>query len=515
MESILMETNKDKFTHANATPFMQAPLKDIVGLDGLTVAADSILLGTFEIPAGIDKGAEDFIKAVRMDDNLRDAGLFSPDITTEEHISYWKKARESTQSSFSGLHFGFYKTTTLCQKLAHTAATFARIPFCTGYSPWRFRGDLNVSVIKEPDNNRPEKQRTIHLLEANFSEGAKIIYSKRMLNNARTYNQIPEEQYARKGGKSIDAVLHKVLVYDYMRMNRMPGVCFSSDLMNNYNRMTHSAGSLAMRTLGVPINALRCLTRSLQGMRHHVRTAYGDSNTFYSGTQEEPLQGGGQGNPAVPPMWVAITIVLVKILGMYVPGAHLWAPISLMAVTFSAIMYVDDTDLFVVGQRRSEQAECVFSRAEFLVDIWCRSIWATGGLLRPDKCFCYMVGFSWSGSQWRYINKTDNDSKIAIPNIKGELEEVKRHEVDVAEETLGVFVAVDGNLVKEKEKLGQATSSWTRKIVTSGLFRNEAVMALMTTISRTWQYPLQSTTFSESDCDDIMRPMYSEFLPKI
>lgn len=126
------------------------------------------------------------------------------------------------------------------------------------------------------------------------------------------------------------------------------------------------------------------------------------------------------------------------------------APISLLVVTFTAIMYVDDTDLFVVGQSHQEIVESAFSRAENLVDIWCRSIWATGGLLRTDKCFWYLVGFEWTGSQWRYLTKADNSSSIAIPNIRGEQEQVKRHEVEVAEETLGVFVAVDGNLKEEK-----------------------------------------------------------------
>ena len=84
--------------------------------------------------------------------------------------------------------------------------------------------------MEEENNYKPEEQRTTHLLEANFSEGAKLIFSRRMLDNARKYFQIPEEQYARKGGKSIDAVLQKVLVYDYLRMTRSSGVCFSSDL---------------------------------------------------------------------------------------------------------------------------------------------------------------------------------------------------------------------------------------------------------------------------------------------
>ena len=127
-----------------------------------------------------------------------------------------------------------------------------------------------------------------------------------MLDNAHKYDQLPEKKYTQKGSKAIDAVLHKVLVYDYLSLHRDPGVCFSSDLMNNYDRMTHSVSSLAKRTLGVPVIAMRCLVSSLQGKRHHTRTAYGDSDSYHADTPEEPLQGGGQGNPAAPLMWVAI-----------------------------------------------------------------------------------------------------------------------------------------------------------------------------------------------------------------
>ena len=138
------------------------------------------------------------------------------------------------------------------------------------------------------------------------------------------------------------------------------------------------------------------------------------------------------------------------------------SPLSLMAVTFTAIMYVDDTDLFVVSQSRNESIASVYTRAAYLVSIWWRSIWATGGLLRPDKCRWYLIGFKWCGSKWKYITKEDDMSSIAIPNIHGNDETVKRHGVDVAEETLGVYVAVDGNISAEKVKLSDATKSWTK-----------------------------------------------------
>ena len=139
----------------------------------------------------------------------------------------------------------------------------------------------------------PKKQRTIHLIEADFSEGCNIIFSRRMMHNARINNQIPEEQYVRKSGKSNDAALHKVLTLDHMRLLRRPGVEFASDLMNCYDRMTHAADSLAMRNIGVPGKAIECLSKTIQTMWNYIRTAFGDSTRYYCGTEDDLLQGGG------------------------------------------------------------------------------------------------------------------------------------------------------------------------------------------------------------------------------
>ena len=138
-------------------------------------------------------------------------------------------------------------------------------------------------------------------------------------------------------------------------------------------------------------------------------------------------------------MWVAITIVLVKILSLYPSVALMLAPLSLISVAFTAIMYVDDTDLFIVGASTKESLSSVYTRALFLVGVWWRSIWATGGLLRPDKCFWYLIEFRWYGSKRSYITEDDDGSTISIPNLAGDDEIVKRHEADVAEETLGGF----------------------------------------------------------------------------
>ena len=47
---------------------------------------------------------------------------------------------------------------------------------------------------------------------------------------------------------------------------------------------------------------------------------------FYAGNNDSPLQGGGQGNSVAPPMWIALTVVLIKMMNDLPPGFKLLAP---------------------------------------------------------------------------------------------------------------------------------------------------------------------------------------------
>ena len=84
-------------------------------------------------------------------------------------------------------------------------------------------------------------------------------------------------------------------------------------------------------------------------MRHYIRTAHGDSDDYYTGSKDKPLQGGGQGNASAGPMWLAVSIIILAILSTIPINATIVTAISLQTLVFSAIMYVNDTDLFFLG----------------------------------------------------------------------------------------------------------------------------------------------------------------------
>ena len=514
MEKVLMKTNEAKFRLASSTPLAHGQLLEELGPCGMTRDAERVLKGTYVPPPNIHLGAKTFLANVCMSHAIIAAPPISAAIIADEHSHFWRSQRESTQSSPSGLHFGYMKTTAKIPRLAETISKFVSIPYESGYSPDRWRNSINVTLMKEEGQFRPEKQRTIHLLESSFSEGCKVIFSRRMMQHARKYGQIPSDQYARKGGKSIDAALQKILTFDLMRMQKRAGVCFANDLMANYDRMAHLPSGLALRFLGAPPTAVQCMSSTMQNMRHYIRTAYGDSETFYGGDPDRPLQGGGQGSPAAPPMWIALTIIVLRMLSTYEPGVTVLSAISTAILTFSAILYVDDTDLFVL-QKEDETVEEMLQRAQTLTSRWVEAMWATGAALRPEKCWWCLVDFTWEGSRWRYQFYDETDAILQVRDDDGIYQQIKRVDVREGNKGLGLRFSADGDMTMELEYLKKASEQWAADIQNSFLDKKTSALALTSTIFGTWAYPSSATNFTRKQSELLVKPVFKVVLPKI
>ena len=214
-------------------------------------------------------------------------------------------------------------------------------------------------------------------------------------------------------------------------------------------------------------------------------------------------------------MWTAFTIVIIALLSSYGAAVAITSALSLSIIAFTAILYVDDTDLFVMGKTPSEPIRDVFLRARALIDIWDSALWSTGGSLRPDKCWFYVASFKWKGSGWSYETIEDRLFSIQVLNDEGEMEEDKRIEYNSLEVTLGVHLAVNGSNQGTINHLANETTDWINHIKSSWLYRWETALALVTTLARTWTYPLQATTMNEKECEGIMKPVYKELLSKM
>ena len=359
-----MKEYEAKYRLAESSPFLDEPLLSDLGPLALNSNAEKILEGTYICPPGVDTYTEKFIHHLARPDQLHNANHNEVNITTDCLNAFWKKMNEKVVSSPSGRHIGTYKATSLHQQNAIIQSKFTSLPYELGFPLPRTTQCINVSLLKKGKGITPSDLRTIWLMEADLNSGAKLHFVTRMINQtALSNNVIQESQYAKKGSRAIVAALVKILYFDHVRQNKKPAVFFASDLMQCFDRMAHPVCSLVSQRLGVHPSVVQCMLLAVQRMERRVRTGYGDANTTYGNYRDKFLQGGGQGNGASLPLWLAISCIILSMLEAEVIGVRIRTAVTLQLISFIAIMYVDDTDIMLTTLNETETLEDVFQRA--------------------------------------------------------------------------------------------------------------------------------------------------------
>jgi hypothetical protein len=151
-----------------------------------------------------------------------------------------------------------------------------------------------------------------------------------------------------------------------------------------------------------------------------------------------------------------------------------------------------------------------------VVDHWEGGLKATGGALVPAKSYWYLIDFIWTGKEWKYATKEDIPGDISIRTVDGnDRVNLTRYDVDHAEETLGVYLAMDGNNHDECEALRKKAEDYADCIRTGFLSRDDAVVALHSTIMKSLEYPLAATTMTKKQWDYVMAPILMAALPRM
>jgi len=279
----------------------------------------------------------------------RPPGTQDVTIRSENEYNYgWQKARETTSSSPSGVHFGHYIAGIEDMVIAKLNRLMATIPMLTGISPTRWRTTLNVMLEKMAGNCWVEKLRIIMLFEADFNNNNKWL-GKAVMAQAESNQALAEEQYGSRKGKAAGIqCLNKRLFYDYIRATCQPAALCSNDAKSCYNRIILIIAALCLCRLGAPIKATESMITTLAQLRHHVRSAFGNSE-ISQGQDEwaEPVAGIGQGNGAGPQIWAAVSTPLFEILREEGFVAMFICALSKTQRSMAGFAFVDDTDLIV------------------------------------------------------------------------------------------------------------------------------------------------------------------------
>jgi len=224
---------------------------------------------------------------------------------------------------------------------------------------------------------------------------------RRVLAHAEKAGEVAEDQHgSRKNHKAITACLNKKVLCDILWQKKRTGAIAMNDAKGCYDRISHPVAILTLLRFGVPALVCAALFKTLQQAKHHIKTSFGRSEATY-GDEDVPVSGIGQGNSLGPTLWALISTVLIRMMERHGHGVDLLSSISLRAICLFCFAFDDDTDLVISGRDRFTKGEDIKEEFQTALDQWAGGLIATGGALAPAKSFCYMIDFTWTGTDWK------------------------------------------------------------------------------------------------------------------
>jgi hypothetical protein len=96
---------------------------------------------------------------------------------------------------------------------------------------------------------------------------------------------------------------------------------------------------------------------------------------------------------------------------------------------------------------------------------------ATGGSLKPSKCFFYLISYLWDNQgQWRYEGNHENGDLLVVVTLPdGSTAPIEHLSVDTPSVTLGGTTCPSGNPEKVNLALRDKASAWANSARNSGL----------------------------------------------
>jgi hypothetical protein len=222
----------------------------------------------------------------------------------------------------------------------------------------------------------------------------KFVFAKQMMDKALEGDIIQAEQFAKRGSQATERVLTSGLFCDIAQALHTPTAIESVDLANCYDAVAHMIASISLQILKVCKVMVAKMLYVIETMTWYLKTAFGQSKISFGGTALDPSMGLGQGNSVPPLGFLAVCTLMINIYRNLGHGVTFIGARAQDTFTLAAVLYIDDSDLFhmAIGMPSDEEFLQLVQNA---TNNWAGLVHATGGLLKPQKCFWYMLVWVW------------------------------------------------------------------------------------------------------------------------
>jgi len=298
-------------------------------------------------------------------------------------------------------------------------------------------------------------------------------------------------------------------------MQRSAGVA-SVDADNCYDRIAHAIASLVFQAFGIPLSALESMLTTIQEMKFFLRTGFGDSKDFASSTLSIKTQGLCQGNGASPAGWAVVSICIISAHKKKGHGALFICPITKLKSHLAGIIYVDDTDLVHFCMDEDQGKEESFYFLQEANTNWGKLLLASGGVLKPIKCFYHLISFEWKADiSWVYENNKESDEfQAVVPLADGSVGEIQHLGIDMPIKPLGSMTCPSGCSEGSIAYMQTKGRAWKDMIKTGNLSRRNVWFMLDKQFWPRISYGLCAVTPLYRELRECLMKIYYEIHPR-
>ena len=539
MFNVLLRQNFRHLMKSKDSMFSKGSVLDKIGWYAEKDGAQSILEGTCNAKAltteypEFGNEAEEFINAIKYSEVNGKSNSFEWKYGPDEYIATFNKTREATACGPSGLHMSHWKAACERKRIARVHAFFIWAGFQLGITYPRWEQSWHCMLQK---TNKPivTKLRIIQLFEGDFNAALKYLLGKKLMKYMHENDIHDSETFGSRIGKTApEAVQNIRLLCDHSRIWKKTTAIFFNDAEGCYDRIPPNLCSLTMQSKGCPESIARCHTLVQKSMRHSIRIATGISKGIiqFATTQktvvedgiitlmEGPTGGIGQGGGGGPIAWITVIIIMLMTYRRLNEGAKLNDCLGWYALTLWVISYVDDNTIVRIFPQEMTP-EMIFAQLTQHLESWRKILQITGGDLDITKSNCSVMKWKWKGMYGNptIMNKKELPGTITVTSTlihNGNPDSFKRLEPWEATRVLGVRIPMTGSMKPEKEYRKKQAKDFGEKLARAPLSHHESYIAYETRYKPMIRYPLQVTTFTDKECNEIQKSFMHKLLPKI
>jgi hypothetical protein len=493
MFALLLERNKGHFSQADGTPFTQPPMTDLFGKYGTNAASKLLLDGGLDLE---NMSLSDALRTILQKlKRLTPEGSISYHVTATEVEAVYRKWRESTSTSPSGLHLGHEKALfrfegklgpdepKLSSRMFEMKATFLNAAIEHGIVYNRWETVVNALIEKIPGMPMINKLRVIHLIESDFNLLIGILFGRRMMQAGEELGAFGHDQDGcRADRKATDTLLDKLLRYSICRLTLTDYATFDNDAKSCFDRIVMLPASLIAQRLGMHPKACKLFIKTLRSVRYHVKTQMGISDGFYTTTDKATIHGPGQGGRGSPAVWVAECCLAMECMSARSSGMSLSDPYNEIETTKIMSGFVDDTTHWINNFKKS------LSEVEHLTELivqtketaqwWEELLNTVGGKLELPKCFFYLVHWIFNDEgEPTIVNPILLPSDIELRDSEtGNKATIATKSSYESHKTLGVMMNPAGTTKDEIDRLSIKSMKFAQGISLAALTKIEAMM---------------------------------------